>query len=159
MKAVFLWLAAAVPGMLLIAASIGKLWEPADTITILGLVGVPPSAGQWFVPMLASLEAGLGTALFLGWHSRVMYILSIALLAAFMVFLLVLGWIDPSARCACFGRTVAAWTGGGISAGLLRNGLLIALLVGPTLNACRRRAAAGDVPSGAPGGERALAHR
>lgn len=51
------------------------------------------------------------------------------LLLSFTVVLIRLGTIDWSMQCACFGKVIAGWSGGGIGFGIARNVVMLAVLL------------------------------
>lgn len=137
-----LWLVAALVGAVFVAAGLGKLAAPQSTERVMDFVGATPLLTRAVLICLPGVEMALGVALVLHWRSVVAYSAAISLLILFSVFLLVLAKTDYTAKCACFGSLVNAWSGGGPLVGVARNATLVGLLAWPSLDAIKHRAKA-----------------
>jgi hypothetical protein len=132
MRLLSIWAASVIIAGAFAFGVIGKVISPDATVRVLALVGVAQPVGYWLVALLVAVEAGLATALILGWHSPTLYGFCVGILVLFIAFLAVLASVDYTAQCACFGELVKGWTGGGPIEGIVRNLVFLAIIAWPT---------------------------
>lgn len=124
-----------VVGLVFLWAGVVKTMDPSVAADALGSF-LTPSRALAAVAALAGLEIAVGASLLLGWTSRLLIGVAGALLVAFVGFLRRLNALYPEVvSCGCFGDTLEAWIEGGLTAGVLRNLFLLALLIPPLLSA------------------------
>ncbi len=125
------WLSPALVGVVFLVAGAGKGLNPEPTLAVLDMVGSPPLLSQIVIHLLPPLELAIGISLVVGWHSRVLMVLTLSLLGAFVGFLTRLALIDYTAVCSCYGTLIESWSGGGPLAAMGRNAVLAMLVVLP----------------------------
>ncbi len=116
-------------GLLFVIAGVSKLINPAETVQVLGILGLPTSAAKVGMAVLPGLEVSVGCALLFRWISRNLLMITLSMLAAFTLVLALLAFGGYKEECSCFGPVIDSWAGGPPMIGILRNGALAAILI------------------------------